>query len=113
MNAAPGLLVNQVHYDNHWVTVGTKGTKSNRDGLGARIRLKAGGRILVDEVRSGSSYLSNSDRRVHFGLGTSSKIDWIEIRWPSGLTELFDNPRVDAILMLAEGSGQTVQGTTP
>jgi len=109
MNAAPGLLVNQVRSGNHWVAVETQGTKSNRDGLGARIRVKAGSRILVDEVRSGSSYLSNSDRRVHFGLGAVNRIDWIEIRWPSGLTEIVDNPKVDTILKLTEGSGKPAQ----
>jgi len=106
MNAAPSLLVNQVRYDHHWVGVQTKGVKSNRDGLGAKIRVKAGNRILVDEVRSGSSYISNSDRRVHFGLGRVSKIDWIEIRWPSGLKEVFENPPVDKILTLTEGTGK-------
>jgi hypothetical protein len=106
MNAAPGLLVNQARSGNHWVAIETRGTKSNRDGLGARIRVKAGGRILVDEVRSGSSYISNSDRRVHFGLAATNKIDWIEIRWPSGLTEAFDEPKADAILKLTEGTGK-------
>lgn len=108
MNAAPGLLVNQVRYANHWVEIETKGTKSNRDGLGAKIRVKAGGRILVDEVRSGSSYISNSDRRAHFGLGAAEKIDWIEIRWPSGLTEVYENPQADTILKLTEGSGKAL-----
>ena len=108
MNAIPSLLVNQVHYDSHWVAIQTEGVKSNRDGLGARIRVKAGNRILIDEVRSGSSYISNSDRRVHFGLGSSNKIDWIEIRWPSGLQEVFENPPVDKILMLTEGQGKPV-----
>jgi enediyne biosynthesis protein E4 len=106
MNAAPSLLVNQTRYGNHWVAIETRGTKSNRDGLGAKIRVKAGSRILVDEVRSGSSYISNSDRRVHFGLGAVDKMDWIEIRWPSGLTEVFENPKADAILKLTEGSGK-------
>ena len=112
MNASPSLLVNQVHYGNHWTAVRTTGVKSNRDGIGAKIRVKAGGRILVDEVRSGSSYISNSDRRVHFGLGTASKMDWIEIRWPSGLTEVFENPAVDTILTLVEGSGKPSPATT-
>jgi enediyne biosynthesis protein E4 len=109
MNAPPSLLVNQVHHDNHWITLLTRGLKSNRDGIGAKIRLKAGNRILVDEVRSGSSYISNSDRRVHFGLGPVSKIDWIEIRWPSGLKEIFENPPVDKVLTLTEGQGKPVQ----
>jgi enediyne biosynthesis protein E4 len=110
MYAAPGLLVNQVRNGNHWIAVETKGSKSNRDGIGARVRVKVGGRILVDEVRSGSSYISNSDRRVHFGLGAVSKIDWVEIRWPSGLTETFENPKSDTILKLTEGSGKAAEG---
>ena len=85
MNAVPSLLVNQVRNANHWIAIHTVGTKSNRDGIGARIRVKAGARILVDEVRSGSSYISNSDMRVHFGLGKADKIEWIEIRWPNGM----------------------------
>jgi hypothetical protein len=108
MNSTPSLLVNQVRSDHHWVAIQTKGVKSNRDGLGAKIRIKVGNRVLVDEVRSGSSYLSNSDRRVHFGLGTVSKVDWIEIRWPSGLKEVFENPATDRILGLTEGTGKRV-----
>jgi len=85
------------------------GTKSNRDGIGARIRVKTDKRILVDEVRSGSSYISNSDMRVHFGLGSSDKIEWVEIRWPSGLNERFTNLPVDQIHTLKEGSGAAVE----
>jgi hypothetical protein len=59
----------------------------------------------VDEVRSGSSYISNSDMRVHFGLGKADKIDWVEIRWPSGLTERFAHPGVDQIQTVKEGTG--------
>ena len=110
MNASPGLLINQVRSGNHWVAVETRGTNSNRDGLGAKIRVKAGERILVDEVRSGSSYISSSDRRVHFGLGAANKIDWVEIRWPSGLTEVFENPKVDTVLKLTEDSGRPASG---
>jgi hypothetical protein len=67
--------------------------------------VKVGGRTLVDEVRSGSSYISQTDLRVHFGLGGASKIDAVEVRWPSGLVEHFDNLGVDAIHVLKEGSG--------
>ncbi len=108
MNAPPSLLINQVKNGNHWVAIKTEGVKSNRDGLGARIRVKVEARILVDEVRSGSSYLSNNDRRVHFGLGSVTQIDWIEIRWPSGLTEMFERPGIDRILALKEGAGKAV-----
>jgi hypothetical protein len=106
MNGLPSLLVNQVRAPNHWIGIQTEGIKSNRDGIGARIRLKTETRIQVDEVRSGSSYNSNSDRRVHFGLGSSAKVEWIEIRWPSGLLETFENPAIDRIVLLKEGTGK-------
>jgi hypothetical protein len=105
MNAGPSLLVNQVRTANHWVGIKTVGTKSNRDGIGAKVTVKVGPRVLVDEVRSGSSYDSNNDVRVHFGLGAAAKIDWVQIRWPSGLMEQFDDISVDALHTLKEGSG--------
>jgi enediyne biosynthesis protein E4 len=125
MNAPPSLLVNQVHTANHWVTLRPIGAipeakaksrtiptipaspapQSNRDAIGARIRVKAGARILIDEVRSGSSFISNNDMRVHFGLGSATKIEWVEIHWPSGLLERFDKVAIDSIQSLKEGSG--------
>src|SRR5499427_1286557 len=108
MNAAPSLLVNQVHNSNHWIAIRTVGTKSNRDGIGARIRVKTPTRMLVDEVRSGSSYISNNDMRVHFGLGKADKVEWVEIRWPSGLTERFTGTGIDKIHVLEEGKGSPV-----
>ena len=110
MNAPASLLVNQVRTANHWIALRTVGTKSNRDGIGARITVKAGSRILVDEVRSGSSYISNSDMRAHFGLGAIAKLDWIEIRWPSGLIERFADLGADAVHTVREGSGKAVEG---
>jgi hypothetical protein len=109
MNAPPSLLVNDVKNSNHWIAIRTLGTKSNRDGIGARIRVKTQSRILVDEVRSGSSYISNNDMRVHFGLGTLSKIEWVEIRWPSGLSERFLNLAADQIHPLKEGTGAPLE----
>jgi hypothetical protein len=105
MNAAPSLLVNQVRSTNHWIAIHTIGTKSNRNGIGARIRVKTATRIFVDEVRSGSAFDSNSDMRVHFGLGSAAKIDWVEIRWPSGLIERFADLVVDQVHTLKEGTG--------
>ena len=105
MNAPPMLLVNDLRNANHWIAFRTVGTKSNRDGIGAKITVKAGTRTLVDEVRSGSSYISNSDIRVHFGLGSATRIDWVQVRWPSGLVERFENFPVDSIHTLKEGSG--------
>jgi hypothetical protein len=117
MNAAPSVLVNQIRTANHWVAFRLIGafadptprrTKSTRDAIGARIRVKAGARIFLDEVRSGSSFISNNDMRVHFGLGAASKLDWVEVRWQSGLLEKFDNLVVDTIHTLKEGSGTAV-----
>jgi len=106
MHDRPSLLVNQAPSKNHWIGIKTVGTKSNRNGIGARITLKVGRRTLVDEVRSGSSYFSQSDMRVHFGLGQAAKIEELEIRWPSGLIERFDDLPVNAIAVLEEGSGK-------
>jgi hypothetical protein len=108
MNAPPSLLVNQIRNANHWIAIRTVGTKSNRDGIGARVRVKTAARILVDEVRSGSSYISSSDMRVHFGLGSATKVEWVEIRWPSGLAERFAELAVDQIHSMKEGSGTAV-----
>jgi len=118
MNAPPSLLVNDVRNGNHWIAFRTIGAfssssasqkyKSNRDGVGAKITVKAGARIFVDEVRSGSSYISNNDMRVHFGLGAATKIDSVEVRWPSGVTERFENVAIDSFNTLKEGSGSPV-----
>jgi hypothetical protein len=83
--------------------------KTNRDAIGARVRVKAGNRTFIDEVRSGSSFISNNDMRIHFGLGSATKIDWIEVRWPSGVTETFPALPVDAIHDLKEGSGKPAE----
>jgi hypothetical protein len=105
MNDHPSLLVNQVRSTNHWIAIHTIGTKSNRDGIGARITVKAGSRTFVDEVRSGASYASSSDMRVHFGLCANARIDWVQVRWPSGRLEQFDNLPADTIQTLKEGTG--------
>jgi hypothetical protein len=108
MNALPSLLVNQVQSPNYWIGFRTIGTKSNRDGIGAQITVSAAGRMRVDEVRSGSSYLSNSDMRVHFGLGKTGKVDFVQVRWPGGFTERFEDLPVNSIHTLREGTGRSL-----
>ena len=110
-NAAPSLLVNRIVYPHHWIEIKTIGTKSNRDGIGARLTLKTELRTQVDEVRSGSSYMSNNDMRVHFGLAKSSHIEFLEVRWPSGLSERFRNPTIDTVFIAREGSGTAAQSS--
>ena len=105
MNAKPSLLANDVHNSNHWIALKLIGTRSNRDAIGARITVKAGKRIWVDEVRSGSSYNSNSDMRVHFGLGAIARTDSVQICWPSGLVEAFADLKFDAVNTVKEGLG--------
>src|SRR5215470_11981204 len=105
-NALPSLLVNRETYYNHWIEIKTVGVHSNRSGIGTRLTLKTPTRKQVDEVRSGSSYISQNDLRVHFGLGMTSSIEYLEVSWPSGLTERFRRLPVDGIVTLTEGTGQ-------
>jgi hypothetical protein len=108
MNARPSLLVNTMPSKNHWVEFKAVGTKSNRDGIGAKITVHAGNRLLVDEVRSGSSYISQNDMRAHFGLASATQLDSVEVRWPSGLTERFEKIPADTIQTIKEGTGKEV-----
>jgi enediyne biosynthesis protein E4 len=105
IDAKPMLLVNLASNYNHWLGVAVQGTRSNRDGIGARVTLFASGKRWVQEVRSGSSYISSSDLRLHFGLGHVAVIDHIHVLWPSGLEENFPVHEVDRFLLLVEGSG--------
>jgi enediyne biosynthesis protein E4 len=105
MNGKPSLLVNDVRSQNHWAAFKLIGTHANRDAIGAHVTLKAGKRTWVDEVRSGSSYNSNSDMRLHFGLGALTSIESVQVRWPSGLVEKFENVSSNAIHILKEGTG--------
>lgn len=79
------------------------GTRSNRDALGARIRVKAGGTSQVREIAAGGSYISQNDLRAHFGLGTSPRIDSVEVSWPSGFRQEFHNVRADQFYVIEEG----------
>jgi len=90
---------------NHWLTIRTIGTRSNRSGIGARIKCITANRQQVDEVRSGGSYLSQNDMRVHFGLGQATKADRVEISWPSGQTDILENVAADQFLIVREGKG--------
>ena len=101
----PMLLVNVAGNANHWLGVRLVGTKSNRSGVGARVTLRGERRSWVDEVRSGSSYNSSSDLRLHFGLGAETHLKTIEVRWPNGNAERFPCAQVDAAITLTEGKG--------
>jgi hypothetical protein len=83
----------------------TTGKESNRDGVGARLRLKVGARTQIRDVKAGSSYLGQNDLRQHFGLGTAKSADRLEVRWPSGRTEVLQNLPANQIITIREGSG--------
>jgi enediyne biosynthesis protein E4 len=106
MSGQPMLLVNQALNHNAWLGVVTRGAKSNRDGIGAKVTVIAGDHKFVQEVRSGSSYISSNDLRLHFGLGRDTNIDSIQVRWPTGSSEVFPGGRVDRFVTLTEGQGR-------
>ncbi len=106
MDSAPTLLRNVFHNDNHWITLKlVGGPKSPRDAIGATVFLTAAGIRQRADVLSGGSYGSSSDPRLHFGLGSTTKIDNLEIRWPDGIIEQIPIPAVDRILTIKEGKG--------
>lgn len=106
-NDPPQLFRNRVQNGNHWVSFKTVGTRSNRDGLHTRFILTAGGKRLIGTVRAGSSYLSVSDRRVYFGLGDQTRIEKVEVIWPSGTRDVLTEPSVDQSYVVTEGKGIT------
>ena len=102
---APQLLRNDGGNANHWVEFLLIGTKSNRDGVGARVKLTAGNLTLYDQRKGGMSYQSAQDPRLHFGLGKQSTVGTLEIVWPSGTTTKLANLRGDQIIAVKEGTG--------
>ena len=102
---APQLLRNDGGNANHWLEILLIGTKSNRDGVGARVKVTAGDLVLYDQRKGGMSYQSAQDPRLHFGLGTRTKIDSIEINWPSGMLTKLANVKADQIIAIQEGEG--------
>ena len=91
----------------HWITIRLQGVRANRDAIGARVAVTAGGRRQIADVRSGSSYLSQNDMRLHFGLGKSERVDSIEIRWPvrGRAIEKVGPVAADQFLTIREGKG--------
>ena len=99
------LLHNTTRSAPHWLTLRTIGARSNRDGIGARVRVRAGGRDQVREVKTSGSYASASDPRVHFGLGAASRIERVEVAWPSGVKQVLTDVPVDRIVTVHEEEG--------
>ena len=105
MSEPPSLLLNQNHSSNHWLNIKLVGTRSNRSAIGARVAVTTGERRQVREVLSASSYISQSDLRQHFGLGSARKVDQVEVRWPSGLIDRLAGVDADQFIVIEEDRG--------
>jgi len=109
LDGSPQLLRNDGGNSNNSVLIKTVGVNSNRDGIGARVKVVSGDLTQIDEVRSGGSYLSQNDLRLHFGLEKRTTIDLIEVRWPSGVIDKITNLSANRILTIKEGKGVVEQ----
>lgn len=105
LDGAPMVLHTEGGPKNHWISFELAGQASNRLALNARIRITTGDLVQLDEIRSGGSYLSQNDLRLHFGLGIHTSVDKVEITWPSGKTEVLANLAADHFYSVLEGRG--------
>lgn len=101
----PQLLENVGGNRLHWIELKLIGAKSNRDAIGAQVKVESGGLVQYDHVRAGGSFLSSNDPRLHFGLGERASVDRLEIRWPSGKVERFSAVSANRIVVIKEGFG--------
>jgi hypothetical protein len=103
LNGPPELLMNRARNQNHWIILKLVGVKSNRDGLGTRVKVSTSHGDQYNEATTAVGYNSSSDKRVHFGLGDAAVIDKIELAWPSGVKQTLTNVKVDQVLTVTEG----------
>ena len=104
LHETPSILLPEAPAKNHWLGVRLVGTKSNHDGIGARVEIEAGGIRQIDEVRSGGSYLSQNDLRLHFGLGDAARVDRVTVRWPSGTLDRISGIPANRHVVIHEGT---------
>jgi hypothetical protein len=104
----PVILRNVTENANHWLQLRLRGVKTNRDGVGARVKVRAGDLVQIDEVHSGRGYQSHFGSRLHFGLGKRSRVDRIEVHWIGGGVDVFENIEVDRLLTITEGTAPAV-----
>jgi hypothetical protein len=110
MNGSPSLLHDCAPPAGHGLVVQLIGTRSNRSAIGARVTVTVAGRRLIDEVRSGGSFCSQNDVRVHMGLGARSRAERLEVAWPSGAAETVVGVDADQLVVIREGSGIVRRG---
>jgi hypothetical protein len=103
LNETPRILMNTADSGNHWLMLGLTGHTSARDAVGAKVKVTtASGRVLYNHVAISVGFMSSSDKRVHFGLGEESRIESVEIRWPSGIQQVLKDVGADQILKVDE-----------
>jgi hypothetical protein len=106
----PTILRNDSVTGHHWIQIRLRGVKTNRDGVGAHVRVTAGDLTQIDEVHSGRGYQSHYGMRLHFGLGRRDHVDRVEVRWIGGGVDVLENVPVDRLLTVTEGSGKARRG---
>ncbi|HZN06103.1 MAG TPA: ASPIC/UnbV domain-containing protein, partial [Pyrinomonadaceae bacterium] len=109
LDGPPQVLRNDGGNANNSILIKMVGVKSNRSGIGAQVKVVSGDLSQIDEVRSGDSYISQSDLRLHFGLEQRTKIDLIQVRWPSGTIDKVTNVAANRILTIKEGQGKVAE----
>ncbi len=102
----PTILRNDSANENHWIQIRLQGVKTNRDGVGARVKVVAGDLTQIDEVHSGRGYQSHYGTRLHFGLGKRDRVDRVEVRWIGGSVDVVRNVEVDQVLSITEQNDQ-------
>jgi enediyne biosynthesis protein E4 len=102
LNGPPKILMNRTKNNNHWLLLKLVGVKSNRDGLGTKVKITTGLGSRYNEATTTVGYNSSSDKRVHFGLGAAAMVDSIELTWPSGIKQVLKNVKADQILTVTE-----------
>jgi hypothetical protein len=105
LDAVPTLLRNDTPDPGHWLTVKTVGVTGNRDGVGTRITVTTGSSVQVREVRAGDGFLTRSDARAHFGLGSHASAETLELRWPSGTVDRISDVVAERVVVVVEGQG--------
>jgi hypothetical protein len=107
MNDRPTLLRNETTSSNNWIALKLVGKSGNRDAIGARVSLEQEGPVQMSEIRSGGSYLSHNDMRVHFGLGRRTTVPPVKVRWPDGAVEWFEHLTPNGIHVIRQGHGRS------
>jgi len=104
LNRSPEIWMNRSNDHNHWIILNLVGVKSNRDGLGTKVKITTTLGSQYNEATTAVSYNSASDKRVHFGLGSAAVVDTIELVWPSGTRQVLKNVKADQVLTVTESS---------